>query len=654
MRTSCFLVLWLCFTNGIFAQIRLQEKTGDQQFDAITSIQLSHYEKSIFDSALHYANAALYHAKGTGKKKLLATALYHKGKCLTFLNRYDSGRFYLDSALHEALLLKEPRLLIQCYNAFGVLSNLQSDNTRSVEYFLKSIAIIDSSGDESLKEFLPKLYSNIGYVFDMDKQYSKSIIYHRKAYEAKQYNTDTTQLVMIYQNFFLAHLNTGKVLLSKQYLDSAAMFNTNFQRSLREVYIRNNYGIYYETLKENEKALRWYLSAFHLCDSIQHQYFKSTIGISIAKLYFNSGNLTAAFNFSRESTATAARLKNYTDATEGFKLLAAIEKKQAHFNTAFQYLDSVNIYADSLNLQETRKNILLLDTKYQAGQREKEIADLKVANTEKELVAVKRNRLLLIGGISAIAIILVLGFMYRNSNNKKMVALKEQELQKEQIKFLEGQQQVISLQSMVNGQEAERTRIAKDLHDGLGGLFSTMKMYFSTLEHEQQVLKQNELFKKSNALIDTASEEVRRIAHNMMPEVLAKLGLIPAVQDMCSNISAGKLVQVKLQSYGMENRMQAATEIMLYRIVQELLSNIIKHAQASEAIVQFNRDSNRLTVTVEDNGIGFNMQEIDDKKHSGLEIIKSRVNYLHGTITIDAEEKVGTTILMEFLLKEEV
>lgn len=234
-----------------------------------------------------------------------------------------------------------------------------------------------------------------------------------------------------------------------------------------------------------------------------------------------------------------------------------------------------------------------------------------------------------------------------------MLAEKDQKLQQDQIKFLERQQQVVSLQSMINGQESERTRIAKDLHDGLSGMFSTVKMYFSTLQHEKEELKEHYTFTKSIELIDNAAEEIRRIAHNMMPEVLMKLGLVHAVQDMCGNISAGKLLQVQLQSYGMEKRLNASTEIMLYRIIQELLTNIMKHAQASAAIVQFNRTDQRLIVTVEDNGKGFSLMENDRRHHAGLDTIKSRVDYLNGNITIDSQQEVGTTVIMEFLINEE-
>jgi signal transduction histidine kinase len=246
--------------------------------------------------------------------------------------------------------------------------------------------------------------------------------------------------------------------------------------------------------------------------------------------------------------------------------------------------------------------------------------------------------------------LLGLGFLYRRSNHKKLIAEKEQQMQMEQIKFLERQQQVVSLQSMVNGQETERTRIAKDLHDGLGGLFSTVKMYFSTLEHEQQQLKENELFKKSYEMVDTAATEVRRIAHNMMPEVLMKLGLVQALNDLCSSFSASRMLQVSLQVNGMEERLSPSTEIMLYRIVQELLNNIAKHAQATEAIVQFIRDGSRLSVTVEDNGKGFNAAAADGKKQVGLDSVKSRVDYLNGHISIESGSNIGTTVMMDFLL----
>jgi signal transduction histidine kinase len=128
--------------------------------------------------------------------------------------------------------------------------------------------------------------------------------------------------------------------------------------------------------------------------------------------------------------------------------------------------------------------------------------------------------------------------------------------------------------------------------------------------------------------------------------------LTEALQDFCNNISAGKLLNVTLQTYGMEKRLSASTEIMLYRIIQELVNNIIKHASATEAIIQINRQDNRLSLTIEDNGRGFDTKEAEEKRSMGMATVKSRVDYLNGKLTIDSRKDIGTTVMIDLLLNE--
>ncbi|HYC86266.1 MAG TPA: sensor histidine kinase, partial [Chryseosolibacter sp.] len=263
------------------------------------------------------------------------------------------------------------------------------------------------------------------------------------------------------------------------------------------------------------------------------------------------------------------------------------------------------------------------------------------SDEEKDFAIRERNLYIAIaaGLLAALATIL---FLLRNNLRNR------QRLHDERLKQMEQEQQVISLQSMLNGEETERVRIAKDLHDGLGGLFSTVKMHFSALQHKMPDLKKDELFQKSYNLADQASIEVRNIAHNMMPEVLMKLGLLNAVKDLSNNMSSGRLLKVSVEAYGLDARLDPSTEIILYRIIQELLNNIIRHADATEAIIQFTRDGHRLSVVVEDNGKGFDPAIADQKMHSGLRNIRSRVDYLNGKLNIDSQRNVGTTVLMDF------
>jgi two-component system, NarL family, sensor kinase len=134
--------------------------------------------------------------------------------------------------------------------------------------------------------------------------------------------------------------------------------------------------------------------------------------------------------------------------------------------------------------------------------------------------------------------------------------------------------------------------------------------------------------------------------------VLMKVGLVEALQDFANNISSGKLLKVSLQTFGMEKRLNSSTEIMLYRIIQELVNNIIKHAHATEAMIQINREENRLSLVIEDNGRGFDTKEAEEKRSMGMTTVKSRVDYLNGRLTIDSRENIGTTVMIDLLINE--
>jgi signal transduction histidine kinase len=661
---TILLLLCLCCQFNALAQdkkiqdslfkIAYQQKPDTNSVQAFQNIVRNFFNAGLFDSSFKYAQQAVWLAENINDRKGLSKAYYSMGLASTNLFKYDSANKYILLAEKAALQNKDSFLLANCYNTLSMLYRYQAAYNSSLTYAFQSTAIAERSSDSAIIKLLPKIYYNVYSALYGENQFEKAITYAIKALRYTNYPDEPRYRILLHSAISDAYISLTNAAAAKPFLDSAVTLCAGFDNNVLKMLVANSEGMYYDLTGNYTKALTSYQLAYHYADNNNNLYLKSEAADNLAIIFFKTKNLSEASHFATEANQIALQLNHLKVAASTFNTLKKIAEAQNDFKSALQYAELYKTYSDSASNEATQKITLSLESKYQSQKKEKEIALLKIENAEKELATVKRNRLLLIGGISATAIMLLLGLLYRSSNSKKILALKEQDIQKEQIKFLERQQEIISLQSMVNGQEAERTRIAKDLHDGLGGLFSTIKMYLSTLQHEQEQLKSNSLFGKSYELIDTASDEVRRIAYNMMPEVLVRLGLIPAIQDMCSTISSGKKIQVKLQAYGMEKRLDANTEIMLYRIVQELLNNIIKHSQANEAIVQFNRDGERLMVTVEDNGQGFKTSEVDDKTHRGLEIIKNRVDYLHGKFSIDSQEKIGTTVMMEFLTVNEV
>ncbi len=620
--------------------------------NALTQLQRYYFGRGLFDSTLKYAKHTLPIARKLKNYKTLARVNYNLGLIYSNLSESDSARYYLDQVVELMPLIKDTILQINWYNAYSRLSNYESDYITAVEYLMKAAELIDRSASPAVKKWMPQTYGNISHNLIAEKQFKNGIDYGKKALKIRDYPDEDRYRLSLHLDIFDAYMGLSEIVIAKKYLDSAIQINASLNNIVMSSIVANNEGYYYQTIKDYQRALSAYKFGYLLTDSTKNDFLKAELGDNIAGLYFKISNYKEAEKFAIESNGIALRLKQLKVAASTYDLLKRIASLKGDYKSAVRYSELNKRYADSASNDKTKKTILSLESKYQNGKNEQEIAELTIANTQKELAVVKRNQALLVGGIAAAAALIVLGLFYKNSRQKQIIAERETTLQQEQIKFLERQQQIVSLQSMINGQETERTRIAKDLHDGLGGLFSTVKMYFSKLQHDTPVLKDDELFQKSYTLVDTASLEVRRIAHNMMPEVLMRLGLINALKDLCDNISAGKLLNVSLEAHGMSKRMNSTTEIMLFRIIQELINNIIKHADATEAIIQFILEDSRLSVTVEDNGKGFNTKDAEEQKHAGMATIQSRVTYLNGKMSIDSQKNVGTTIMMDFLINE--
>ncbi|OAQ40596.1 hypothetical protein A5893_06535 [Pedobacter psychrophilus] len=539
-------------------------------------------------------------------------------------------------------------------NLAGIYSK-NADYTTALDYYFKSRALLEKMKPDDNAKCI--IYVNIASHYSMLKQPKKAAEYLDLCYPLLKSSKPYLTYLYWSQRMDLAH-EKGNASLVKATIDS---LENNLSDTSLSDYQKDDYKLVLYDMKAQYEQT--YLKNIPAALNAYQQKLKLALDLNNnAEIYQTMCQLGEVYSKNKQNAIATKYLQNaYQGAKKdsinqvaysAAKLLGQIYQSQSSYDSAYYYTQAAADLNENITSQQNMEQLNFLEAGYQNEKKEKTIAQLKLSEAEAQLTATKKNRLLLAVGISAAALILVFGFAYRNNHQKRIIAEKDKALQSEQVKFLERQQQVVSLQSMLNGQETERTRIAKDLHDGLGGLFSTIKMQLSTLKHEEKTLENNELFQKSYVLVDSAAVEVRRIAHNMMPEVLIKIGLIPAVQELCNSINAGKLIDVSMQHYGMEERLNPSTEMMLFRIIQELLNNIIKHAYASKAIIQFNREDERLSITVEDNGRGFDMSD-NNLNTAGLESVRSRVNYLKGKLAIDSEQEIGTTVLMDFLLNKQ-
>ncbi|MDZ7774238.1 MAG: sensor histidine kinase [Bacteroidales bacterium] len=195
-------------------------------------------------------------------------------------------------------------------------------------------------------------------------------------------------------------------------------------------------------------------------------------------------------------------------------------------------------------------------------------------------------------------------------------------------------------------QEMERSRIAADLHDGLGQKLSAISYLIQNIAQQNaQVEKINEL----QELIDETIDESRNISHSLMPGVLKDFGLIAALREMIKNNNKIKGTKLLFNHYGSNKKIPPELEKALFRICQEALSNILKHSNAENATFQLFMTEDYITLTIEDDGIGFNPGTLNSQENNGIGIlsIKERVNSFDGLLTINSNPRKGTEIIIE-------
>jgi len=298
---------------------------------------------------------------------------------------------------------------------------------------------------------------------------------------------------------------------------------------------------------------------------------------------------------------------------------------------------------DSVQEDELTRQTLQLEQRYQKEKKDREIAELQIINdkTDLDLEKKKSQNYLLFILLGSLLFVLVSGYLtYRNRQKKALLTQKEQE---QEIQRLKVEQERNLFGVMMEGVEKERKRLAADLHDGLGGILSGISIKLSKLSEIDKVKKTVPQLNDILENIDDSLQELRGIARNLMPETLLKYGLKAALEDYCSTLKY-KDTNIVLQYYSTDDIEQQNVKLTLYRIIQELINNALKHAKATEILVQFIHDNGKIDITVEDDGIGFDMQKSNTKNGMGLTNLENRVNYLNGKIDIRSVINEGTSV----------
>ncbi len=262
----------------------------------------------------------------------------------------------------------------------------------------------------------------------------------------------------------------------------------------------------------------------------------------------------------------------------------------------------------------------------------------------------EQQRLKAIYSAIVLAILLFVTTLFlKNSRKKRLIAVQEKELETQKNLNLLKEQEISTINAMVEGQEKERQLVAEDLHDNLGSALATLKLHIENLRQslDKKKVDPEKLLDKAEDLIEEAYQKVRSIAHAKNSGVIANQGLLVAINLMAEKVSAANSIEIDVIHFGLEKPLENSLEISLFRIIQELTTNVIKHANAKHATINISQDQEGITLLVEDDGIGMKTSQIKSTQGMGLHSIETRVEHINGSFTIDSTPTKGTTIIIQ-------
>ena len=207
--------------------------------------------------------------------------------------------------------------------------------------------------------------------------------------------------------------------------------------------------------------------------------------------------------------------------------------------------------------------------------------------------------------------------------------------------------------AIIQTEEKERGRIARDLHDGLGPLLSSLKLYMKVLDTSTELSRREEIFRNTNEVIDESISLLKQISNNLSPQVLNDFGLASAIQSFCKKISFTKTIDIKFDSNVYDQRFEKNTEMVLFRILKELVNNTIRHALAQQIQIFLLRTDKILTLVYGDNGVGFDIKRVLDDRYSGMGIsnIVNRIGSIDGKLLFESQSGHGIHVKIEVELK---
>lgn len=589
------------------------------------------YERLDIAKGKQFAFEALALSSGDS----LRTEVHNQlGRFYFFTAKLDSAEFHFKRTQVLLDSMQEYDRMAMVNISLGAILLRKGEYRATIETLTSAASHFETTKDDLNAA---KCYSNIASAFAELDQYQKAIEYSEKALAI--FNTENqVQFRMItLPNLATQYFKLGDTLKAIAYNNDAERLalEVGDKRSLSLIY--NNLGSLYLD-KDPAKARDYLEKTLRLKKELN---FLSGIEVAqsnLGYLLLNQGNYAGAISYLEEALPKVQGLQKVLV----YNNLVKAHQGTGNLSRALAYSESAKTLNDSILDVDKQKAIIDIQTQYETEKKENQILQLTNDNLQVDFKR-KQNRNLLLAALGALVLTLIIAYTsIKNVKRKRIIAQQQLTIKNQEFEQLITEQELNGIDAILDAQEKERNKMAADLHDNLGSKIATLKLY---LEGHATADNPDDFYDKLSSLTQETYSEVRKMSQNKNFGAYINKGLVPSTKKIAEQISSSNKIDIKVLEIDLSTRIENTIEIQLFRIIQELLTNIIKHASASEATIQFTQHENSLNLIIEDNGKGFDVNEVYDGL--GLQNIKKRTARINASLVIDSKPGHGTTVIID-------
>ncbi len=551
-------------------------------------------------------------------------AVYHR-----FAGDYKKGLDYINKTIEYGYHIKDTFSVANSLYQKAVIYSLQGDYEKGLVDYYKILSIYETL---NFSKGIGLTLNSIGITYRDLEKYPEAIDSYLRAIKIHEQQKDSVNLANVYSNLAQVYGDQDNFDLALEYFNKAREIDLETNNSWGLAINSENIGVVLSEQGVNNEALIYLNEAHKIC--VENNY-----KTDLARILTNLGGVYFRLKDYKKSEYC---LKNALDNRTNSKLvtkeihnnLFELYKETNRFKLALNHFESFNIFKDSIFEESKIKNINALEIKYETEKKDKEIVSqqLELKEQESEIQKKKTQNNYMLGIVIFLALTaILLVFLFKQRQKRK----------NQEILTLKREVQIKTLESLIEGEEKERFRIAKELHDGVNGDLSAIKYKLSSLLEMNNIV-----IKEAIIMIDNSCKQVRAISHNLVPPSLEKFNLVEATEEYCTNLNGiNPDVEFTFQHIGDALDVSKKAEVNVFRIIQELITNSIKHADASAINVQISCHNNIIQVSIEDDGKGFDKDEVKPEG-IGLNNVQSRIDYLKASVDFISNEN-GTSYTID-------